>query len=86
MIARSMELPLAMRAESKTGSVDDILLLSMMSSLKNMICHNTLGFNCLSLCFRVTYVLRCLDTWRFSVNERIRQFRIFNGGTFNHFL
>ena len=86
MMARTMELPLAMRAESKTGSVDDILLLSMNSSSKNMICHNTLGFNGFSLCLRVTYVLRCLDTRRFRVNKRIREFRIFNGGTFNHFL
>ena len=86
MMARIMELPLAMRAESKTGSVDDILLLSIHSSAKNMFCHNTLGFNGFSLCLRITYVLRGLDTWRFRVNKRIRQFRIFNGGTFNHFI
>ena len=86
MMARTMELPLAMRADSKTGSVDDILLLSMHSSAKNMICHNTLGFDGFSLCLRVTYVLRGLDTRRFRVNKRIRQFRIFNGGSFNQFI
>ena len=37
MMARTMELPLAMRAESKTGSVDDILLLSMHSSVKKYV-------------------------------------------------
>ena len=84
MMARTIELPLAIRAESKTGSVEDILLLSMHSSSKNMICHNTLGFNGFSLCLRVTYVLRCLDTRRFRVNKRIREFRIFNGGTCHH--
>ena len=86
MMARTIELPLAIRADSKTGSVEDILLLSMHSSSKNMICHNTLGFNGFSLCLRVTNVLRCLDTRRFRVNKRIRQLRIFNGGTFHHFL
>ena len=71
MMARTMELPLAMRAESKTGSVDDIPLLSMMSSSKDAIRHDTLWLNCFSLRLRMTDVLWCLDTRRFSVNERI---------------
>ena len=49
-----------------------------------MICQNTLRFNGFSLCLRITYVLRGLDTWRFRVNKRSRQVRNFNGGTFNH--
>ena len=68
MMARTMELPLAMRAESKTGSVDDILLLSMHSSTKDPVSHDTLGLDCFTLSLRVTNVLRCLDTRRFRVN------------------
>ena len=68
MMARRIELPLAIRAESKTGSVEDILLLSMHSSTKDPVSHNTLGLDCFTLSLRVTYVLWGFNARRLRVN------------------